>query len=277
MFKLVNSTSEGAVLRIVCFSSEFKTLPLIVGCHYLVIDEVTERMVDWHWVDAANDDESGTYKASDSVAVTDDALYSLLENTDLAVFLCSDTHLWRKKVIEQLGRYDADILLIAVHWSADQIDDVRRVITSEYKTLSYDGNLICGSLEDAVSAVRGIIELIMDSSLIAIDFADVRSVLKSNEALQLHVAFGHSTGKGAALDAITSALSQISLPPLEAVLVTIYGGPDINLQEFSIVTEAVENFVVPEGRVVVGMVRRQEFEDNGGIDVSLVAGVTEIQ
>ena len=274
MFKLVSSTSEGAVLRIICFSSEFKTLPVIVGCHYLVIDDVTGKMVDWRWVEAANGDESGTYKASDSVAVTDDVLNSLLENTDLAVFLCSDTHSWRKKVIEQLGRYDADILFIAVHWSADKIDDVRSFITSEYKALSYDGNLICGSLEDAVSAVRGIIELIMDSSLVAIDFADIRSVLKSNDTLQLQASVGRSTGEGAALRAITNALNQISLSPLEVMLVTIYGGPDINLQAFSVVTVAVENFVMPEGMVVVGMVRRQEFADNNGIEVSLVAGCT---
>lgn len=273
MFELVNSCSEGAIIRIVCFSSEFKTLSLIDQCHYLVIDEITGHMVDWRWVRASGRGESGMHKASDSVAITDDALSNLLENADLTVFLCSDTHLWRKKTIEQLGRYDADIFLIAVHWSADQINDVRRVITAEYKSLYYSGNLIFESVEGAVIAVRGIVALIMEPSPVAVDYADVRGVLKRNDALQLYAAGGRSSGEGAALRAITSALSQVSLPPLEAVLITIYGGP-VNLDEFSIICETVDKLVVPEGELVAGWVPRQEFGDNGSIEISFVAGST---
>lgn len=275
MFELVNSTPRNPAVRIICFASEFKTLPLIVECNYLVIDETTGLMADWHWVRGDHSDDNYEYKASDSVPITAEALDVLLEKTDLTVFLCSYAHSWRKKVIDQLGRYynkfHKYVLFIAVHWSVDQTDHAQKSITSEYQGLSYDGNLVCSSLDSAVIAVRGVAELIMTPSFIGMDFSDVRTVLENNQVL--HAAFGCSSGEGRALNAITSALSEVSTPP-QSMLVTINVGLDLELDEFSTIFKAVDDAVAPDGVGVVGVVYYLELDKKNCLEVSLISGYT---
>jgi cell division protein FtsZ len=106
-------------------------------------------------------------------------------------------------------------------------------------------------------AVQGIAELITRPGLINVDFADVKTVM--SEMGTAMMGSGTATGEDRAEEAAEAAiacplLEDIDLSGARGILVNITAGPDLAIDEFDTVGNAVKAFASENATVVVGTV-----------------------
>ncbi|MEM7250454.1 MAG: cell division protein FtsZ [Pseudomonadota bacterium] len=146
------------------------------------------------------------------------------------------------------------------------------------KLLSELGSSI--SLRDAfkaandvlLGAVQGIAELITRPGMINVDFADVRTVM--SEKGRAMMGTGRAKGDDRAREAAKAAihcplLEDVNLSGARGILVNITSGPDLRMDEFATVGEAVGDFASDNALVVIGTVLDETLEDE--IRVTVVA------
>jgi cell division protein FtsZ len=104
--------------------------------------------------------------------------------------------------------------------------------------------------------VQGISDLVTQTGLINLDFADVRSVMA--DAGTAIMSIGEGTGEdraiGAARMAITSPLLEMSIEGAQNVLINVSGGPDLSLFEVNEVARVVGEVVDPAANMVFGAI-----------------------
>lgn len=162
--------------------------------------------------------------------------------------------------------------------SLRQVCDTAIVIEND-KLLKYAGNL---SIQQAfavadeliASMVKGITETITLPSLVNLDYADVRAVMNAGGVAAIGV--GESNSSDRAKDAITKALKnpllEVDYTGAAGALIHITGGPDMRLDEVSMIGEAVGENLDPSAQVFWGARILPEFE--GKIQViSIITGV----
>ncbi|HHL18518.1 MAG TPA: cell division protein FtsZ [Thiothrix sp.] len=123
-----------------------------------------------------------------------------------------------------------------------------------------------------LSAVQGISDLITNSGLINVDFADVKAVMSGMGVSMMGtgVASGSERATEAAQAAVSSPLlDDIDLKGAQGILVNITGGMDMGIHEFEEVGEVIRHFASDDAIVVVGNVVDPEISDE--IRVTLVA------
>ena len=121
-------------------------------------------------------------------------------------------------------------------------------------------------------AVQGIAELITRPGLINVDFADVKTVM--SEMGTAMMGSGTAKGEDRAEEAAEAAiacplLEDIDLSGARGILVNVTGGPDLALDEFDTVGNAVRAFASENATVVVGTVIDMEASEE--ITVTVVA------
>ena len=104
--------------------------------------------------------------------------------------------------------------------------------------------------------VQGISDLVTQTGLINLDFADVKSVMAgAGTAL---MAIGEASGEDraiqAAKSAITSPLLEVSIEGASGVLINVSGGSDMTLQEVTDAANAVAQAVDPGANIIFGAV-----------------------
>ncbi|MCH7568220.1 MAG: cell division protein FtsZ [Nanoarchaeota archaeon] len=109
--------------------------------------------------------------------------------------------------------------------------------------------------EILTNAVKGIAELITSSGLVNLDFADVKAVM-SNGGVSL-IGIGESdVSENRALEAVDRAINNplldVNIEDAGGALVNIIGGPDMSLDEYKIVMEAVGNKISPDAKIISG-------------------------
>ena len=142
---------------------------------------------------------------------------------------------------------------------AEHVDSL--ITVPNEKLLSVLGKGI--SLKDAfraandvlLGAVQGIAELITRPGTINVDFADVRTVMA--EKGRAMMGSGRATGENRADEAARAAiacplLEDVNLKGARGILVNVTAGPDLGLDEFSAVGEAIGEFASDDALVVVG-------------------------
>ena len=142
---------------------------------------------------------------------------------------------------------------------AEHVDSL--ITVPNEKLLSVLGKGI--SLKDAfraandvlLGAVQGIAELITRPGTINVDFADVRTVM--SEKGRAMMGSGRATGENRADEAARAAiacplLEDVNLKGARGILVNVTAGPDLGLDEFSAVGEAIGEFASDDALVVVG-------------------------
>ncbi len=162
--------------------------------------------------------------------------------------------------------------------SLRQVCDTAIVIEND-KLLKYAGNL---SIQQAfavadeliASMVKGITETITLPSLVNLDYADVRAVMNAGGVAAIGV--GESNSSDRAKDAITKALKnpllEVDYTGAAGALIHITGGPDMRLDEVSMIGESVGENLDPSAQVFWGARILPEFE--GKIQViSIITGV----
>ena len=104
-------------------------------------------------------------------------------------------------------------------------------------------------------AVQGIAELITRPGMINVDFADVRTVM--SEKGRAMMGSGRSTGEDRAGEAAQRAincplLEDVNLSGARGILVNVTAGPDLGMEEFAAVGEAIGEFASDDALVVIG-------------------------
>nr|VFK22121.1 MAG: cell division protein FtsZ [Candidatus Kentron sp. MB]VFK27733.1 MAG: cell division protein FtsZ [Candidatus Kentron sp. MB]VFK74410.1 MAG: cell division protein FtsZ [Candidatus Kentron sp. MB] len=108
-----------------------------------------------------------------------------------------------------------------------------------------------------LGAVQGIAELITRPGMINVDFADVRTVM--SEKGRAMMGSGRASGEGRARTAAEAAiacplLDDVDLRGARGILVNITAGPDLGMEEFAAVGEAIGDFASENALVVIGTV-----------------------
>ena len=168
---------------------------------------------------------------------------------------------------------------IAEEGIAELSEHVDSLITvPNEKLLSVLGRNI--SLKDAfkaandvlLGAVQGIAELITRPGMINVDFADVRTVM--SEKGRAMMGSGKATGEDRAARAAETAiacplLEDVNLKGARGILVNVSAGPDLGMDEFAVVGEAIGDFASDNALVVIGTAFDETLEDE--LRVTVVA------
>lgn len=135
--------------------------------------------------------------------------------------------------------------------------------------------------EVLLGAVQGIAELITRPGMINVDFADVRTVM--SEKGRAMMGSGRATGEERARKAAEAAincplLEDVNLKGARGILVNVTAGPNLGMDEFAAVGEAVGEFASENALVVIGTVLDEAIEDE--LRVTVVAtglGLSEVR
>lgn len=120
--------------------------------------------------------------------------------------------------------------------------------------------------------VQGISDIIMETGLVNVDFADVKTVMKeTGDALMgVGIASGENKANEATRMAIHSPLlEETSIEGAKAVLINIAGGHDLSLHEATEVTEMVSSQADPEANIIFGTTIDPALDDK--IRVTVIA------
>jgi len=104
--------------------------------------------------------------------------------------------------------------------------------------------------------VQGITDLITVPGLINLDFADVRTIMRSagSALMGIGVADGENRGAEAARAAISSPLLESSIEGATGILLNITGGPEMGLFEVNEAAEIISDAADGEANVIFGAV-----------------------
>lgn len=119
--------------------------------------------------------------------------------------------------------------------------------------------------------VQGISELITEHSLINLDFADVKAVMKNAGSALMGIgrASGDNRAVLAAQQAIESPLIEVKIDGARGVLFSVAGGYDMAMSEIQDAAEIITGAVAPDANIIFGASIRPELEDE--IVVTVVA------
>jgi cell division protein FtsZ len=109
--------------------------------------------------------------------------------------------------------------------------------------------------EILTNAVKGIAELITSAGLVNLDFADVKAVMSNGSVSLIGIGESDSSTNRAteAVDrAINNPLLDVNISKAKGALVNIIGGPDMSLDEFKIVMEAIGQKISPDAKLIAG-------------------------
>jgi cell division protein FtsZ len=126
--------------------------------------------------------------------------------------------------------------------------------------------------EVLLGAVQGIAELITRPGMINVDFADVRTVM--SEKGRAMMGSGRASGEERARKAAEAAincplLDDVNLRGARGILVNVTAGPNLGMDEFAAVGEAVGEFASENALVVIGTVLDEAVADE--LRVTVVA------
>ena len=111
--------------------------------------------------------------------------------------------------------------------------------------------------------VQGISELITEHSLINLDFADVKAIMKDAGSALMGIgrASGENRATIAAQQAIESPLIEVSIDGARGVLFSVAGGPDVTMAEMQEAADLITASVSPDANIIWGASVRPELED----------------
>ena len=119
--------------------------------------------------------------------------------------------------------------------------------------------------------VQGISELITEHSLINLDFADVKAIMKNAGSALMGIgrASGENRAVLAAQQAIESPLIEVKIEGARGVLFSVSGGYDMSMSEIQEAAEVITGAVSPDANIIFGASIRPELEDE--IMITVVA------
>lgn len=118
-------------------------------------------------------------------------------------------------------------------------------------------------------AVKSIANLITQTGLINVDFADVRSVMDNGGTalMGIGVATGENRAAEASKMAIESPLLEVSIDGAKGVLFNVVGGRDLSMTEISEAAEVVKEKINPDAIFIFGASIDPAYEDKFEVTV----------
>ena len=111
--------------------------------------------------------------------------------------------------------------------------------------------------------IQGISDLIATPSLINLDFADVRTVMK-NRGLA-HMGIGEGKGENRALDAVRQAVAspllETTIEGAKAVIINVTGGFDLTMGEIDEAVKLVKEVIDPSANTIFGATIDENYND----------------
>ena len=119
--------------------------------------------------------------------------------------------------------------------------------------------------------IQGISDLIVTPSLINLDFADVRSIMK-NRGLA-HMGIGHGKGDNKTIEAVRQAVSspllETTIEGATGVLINVKGGNDLALDEVYEAADLVKEVVDPTCNIIFGSGIDEGMNDE--VEITIIA------
>ena len=155
-----------------------------------------------------------------------------------------------------------DTLIVVPNQNLFRVANERTTFAEAFRMA--DDVLYCG--------VRGITDLMIMPGLINLDFADVRTIMKSMGSAMMGM--GEGEGEGRAMEAARAAienplLDDVSMRGAKGVLINITGGYDMTLFELDEAANEIRREVDADANIILGSTFDPELE--GRIRVSVVA------
>lgn len=132
-----------------------------------------------------------------------------------------------------------------------------------------------GLADDLIATmIKGITETISEPSLVNLDYADVKAIMRSGGVAAIGV--GTSESPTRARDAVTAALNhpliEVDYHGANGAMIQVIGGNDMKMEEINAIGEAVQGMLDPQAQVMWGARISPEFD--GKIQViTIVTGV----
>ena len=113
-------------------------------------------------------------------------------------------------------------------------------------------------------AVQGISDLITQSGLINVDFADVKAIMSERGMAMMGIGLGN--GENRAIDAATRAISSplledIDISGAKGVLVNISGSAAMTMDEFDAASKVIHEKVHEDANIIIGLVIDESLGD----------------
>jgi cell division protein FtsZ len=119
--------------------------------------------------------------------------------------------------------------------------------------------------------IQGISDLIVNPSLINLDFADVKSIMKNRG--MAHMGIGCSNGENKTIEAVKQAVSspllETTIEGATGVLINVKGGLDLPIDEVNEAAELVKEVVDPSCNIIFGAAIDEELKDQ--VEITIIA------
>lgn len=121
-------------------------------------------------------------------------------------------------------------------------------------------------------AVEGISDLITQTGIINVDFADVRSIMQNagSALMGIGTGMGDKRAEQAARAAINSPLLEVSITGAKGVLFSIAGGDDLGMLEVQDAANVITEAIDPDAKVIFGAVTDDTLK-KGQVRVTVIA------
>lgn len=121
-------------------------------------------------------------------------------------------------------------------------------------------------------AVEGISDIITQTGIINVDFADVRAVMANagSALMGIGTAMGEKRAEAAARAAINSPLLEVSIQGAKGVLFSIAGGDDLGMLEVQDAANVITEAIDPDAKVIFGAVTDATLK-KGQVRVTVIA------
>ena len=158
----------------------------------------------------------------------------------------------------------------------DSIDSIITIPNQKLLSLGDDDITMLdafGRADDVLlQAVQGISDLIINAGMINVDFADVKTIMRSNgrALMGTGVAKGDRRALEAAEMAINSPLlDEVSVEGATGILINFTAGPDIKLREINEAAGLIQQAAHEEAEIIFGVVTDSELSDT--VKVTVIA------
>jgi len=153
------------------------------------------------------------------------------------------------------------------------------IVIENQKLLEYGGDLPLKKafeLGDEVISqmIKGITETISQPSLVNLDYADVRTVMRSGGVSTIGIGISDSSdrAKEAVMRALKHPLLQVDYSGATGALIQIIGGPDLKLEEVNEIGEQVSKYLSPEAQTIWGARILDEYQGKVQV-ITVITGV----
>lgn len=121
-------------------------------------------------------------------------------------------------------------------------------------------------------AVEGISDLITQTGIINVDFADVRAIMANagSALMGIGTGMGDKRAEQAARAAINSPLLEVSITGAKGVLFSIAGGEDLGMLEVQDAANVITEAIDPDAKVIFGAVTDESLK-KGQVRVTVIA------